>query len=96
MATSQRQASDGDGEIVAFARSAIGGKKTAEIKARTSDELKFTLQRRCHELGMTESEYIDRLVALSLFGEEHVLSVDREKTKGVAGLCPRGGLGVAP
>jgi hypothetical protein len=89
--TEQRQLSHGD---VHFARSAIGGKKSAEIKARTSDELKFALQRRCHELGMTESEYIDRLVAVSLFGIEHVNSVEQERTKKVAGLWPAGGAGV--
>lgn len=75
----------------AFARAAIGGKKTAEIKARTSDEIKFALQHRCHELGMTESEDIDRLVAMSLFGVEHVISVEQQRTKAVAGLWPVGG-----
>lgn len=85
MTTDKGQACSDD---VHFARSAIGGKKTAEIKARTSDELKFALQRRCHELGMTESEYIDRLVAVSLFGIEHVNTVEQERTKRVAGLWP--------
>lgn len=75
----------------AFARAAIGGKKTAEIKARTSDEIKFALQHRRHQLNMTESEYIDRLVAMSLFGVEHVLSVEQQRTKLVAGLWPVGG-----
>ena len=82
---------DGFNANPAFARAAIGGKKTAEIKARTSDEVKLTLARRCHELGMTESEYIDRLVAMSLFGVEHVISVEQQRTKAVAGLWPVGG-----
>jgi hypothetical protein len=78
-----------------FARSSIGGKKTSEVKARTSDELKFELQRRCHEIGVTESEYVERLLALSLFGEEHVNSLEVAKTRAVAGKCPPGGaLGV--
>lgn len=78
-----------------FSRSAIGGKKTAEIKARTSDELKFALQRRCHAIGVTESEYIDRLVALSLFGPDHVNSLELAKTQAVAGLCPGLGAGAS-
>ena len=69
-----------------FARTAIGGKRTSKAEARVSDETKFALQRRCHEIGLTESDYIDRLLCISLFGKEHVLSVMREQTEKVCGL----------
>lgn len=93
MATNQGKPGEGD---VYFARAAIGGKKTAEVKARTSDELKFALQRRCHQLGVTESEYIDRLLAISLFGIEHVNSLEQERTRAVAGRWLEGGTEVHP
>lgn len=69
-----------------FSRSTVGGKKSAEVKARITDEAKFTLQRRCAELGITESEYIERLLCVSLFGFEEVLQAEREKTRKVVGL----------
>lgn len=73
-------------EVPMFARSAVGGKKSSEAKARITDETKFALQRRCAELGMTESDYIDKLLCVSLFGFDAVLKAERERTAKVVGL----------
>lgn len=75
-----------DDDLPMFARSAVGGKKTSEVKARITDETKFALQRRCAELGITESDYIDRLLCVSLFGFDAVLKAEREKTEKIVGL----------
>jgi hypothetical protein len=83
--TEQRQLGHGD---VHFARSAIGGKKTAEIKFRCADELKFELARRAHELGMSESELSEKFVAIGLFGFDHVASFQRDQLSKVASLFP--------
>jgi hypothetical protein len=78
-------------EPVLFARSAMGGKRTARIEARVTDETKFALAQRCHQIGMTESDFITNLVELSLFGYEHVASVQQDRLRmacGSAGLVP--------
>jgi hypothetical protein len=88
MALDQGQARKGD---VHFARSAIGGKKTAEVKFRCADELKFELARRAHELGMSESELSEKFIAIGLFGFEHVASFQRDQLAKVASLFPPAG-----
>jgi hypothetical protein len=70
----------------AFARTMTGAKRTAKVEARVTDDLKFALQRRCHELAMSESDYIDRLVCVSLYGIEHVRSVELSRIEQVCGL----------
>jgi hypothetical protein len=69
----------------AFARSPMRGKRTSDVKARVTDEVKFALQRRCAELGITESDYIDRLLCVSLFGPEAVREMDEQKTHLIMG-----------
>ena len=68
-----------------FSRSPMPGKRSSEVKARVTDELKFDLARKCHELGITEADYIDRLLCVSLYGLEHVLDLDRKKTTSIMG-----------
>lgn len=75
-----------DIDLPMFSRSVVGGKKTSEVKARITDETKFALQRRCAELGITESDYIDRLLCVSLFGFNAVLKAEHEKTEKIVGL----------
>ena len=65
-------------DLPAFARGS-GGK-------RVTDETKMALARRVHELGMTESDYLDRLICCNLFGVDHVLSIEQERIKQVVGL----------
>ena len=68
-----------------FARSALGGKRSARVEARVTDETKFALARRCHEIGITESDYVATLVETSLFGEDHVRTVQEQRLKAVCG-----------
>lgn len=74
----------------AFGRSMLGGKKTADVKARITDETKFELQRRCHRLGVSESEYVSHLIEVSLFGLEHVEMVRRQQLAAVVEMFPAG------
>ena len=70
-----------------FARATVSGtKRSSRVETRVTDETKFELARKCHELGMTESQFLERLVEVSLYGAEHVLSVERERTARVCGL----------
>lgn len=72
-------------------RSPLGGKKTARVDVRITDETKFDLSRKCHELGISESDYVCTLIESSLYGLEHVLKVQRERllaVRGLAGLPP--------
>ena len=73
-------------DIPMFARSPMGGKKSSDVKARVTDETKFALQKRCAELGVTESDYIDTLLTVSLFGVEQVLKAEQSRVAAVAGL----------
>ena len=72
-------------DITVFSRSALPSKRSSDVKARVTDELKLDLTRTCHEMGITESDYIDRLLCISLYGLERVLELDRKKTTGIMG-----------
>jgi hypothetical protein len=61
------------------------GKRSSKVESRVTDELKFDLARKCHELGISESDYIDRLLCISLYGLEHVLELDRKKSTSIMG-----------
>lgn len=80
-----------EGCLPMFSRTPMGGKRSSDVKARVADETKFALQRRCAELGITESDYIDRLLCVSLFGFDAVLAAEREKTQMVVGLWDKPG-----
>lgn len=69
-----------------FARSSLGGKRNSKVEARVTDDMKADLEQRCHALGMSTSDYIERLLAVSLYGIDHVLTVERERTAKVCGL----------
>jgi hypothetical protein len=69
----------------------MGGKRSARIEARVTDETKFALAHRCHQIGISESDFIANLVELSLFGYEHVASIQQERLRqvcGSSGLMP--------
>ena len=70
----------------AFARSTMGPKRTSKIEARVADDTKFALARRVHELGMSESDFLDKLVCCTLFGVDHVVSIEQERIRQVMGL----------
>ena len=69
-----------------FSHSVGGGKRTEKAEARINYQTKSDLQRKCHELGISESDYIDRLIHVSLYGIDHVLSLQQELTAKVCGL----------
>lgn len=77
--------------MAAMARSSMGGKKTAFLKAACSEELKEAVARKLAvmraETGRTvsESEYIERVVAISLFGFDHVQMIEQEQLRRLAG-----------
>ena len=77
---------EGQGQPTLFARSVLGGKKTAEIGFRTTDELKFVMKRRAAECGMELGEWLERLGAIACFGIDHVASLEVKRTEKVAGL----------
>lgn len=77
-------------ETALFARSPMGGKRTAKAEARITEETKEAMRRKCHELGITESDYLDRLICVSLYGIDHVLNVERQRTAMVCGLSAHG------
>lgn len=69
-----------------LARSPLGGKKNSTVTVRMTDEQKFDLDRRAHELGMSTSEVLERLSAVMLYGLEHVQMVEQKRTAMVCGL----------
>jgi hypothetical protein len=84
----ERQTSNDEAQ---FSRSTLGGKKNSWAKARVSDELKFDLARACHQLDVSESEFIERLLAARLYGIDHVRNVAQQKLDAVVGAGPLGG-----
>lgn len=90
-------------DLPALARSSLGGKKNSYVKAAVSDELKDLLDRRLstirHETGRTvsESEYIEKVIAISLLGFEHVMTIEQEQLQKLAGFwSPHGQAGARP
>lgn len=81
---------DAQHDTTAFGRSLLGGKKTSDVKSRISDEVKYELQRRCHELGVSESEYVSHLIEVSLFGLDHVQTVRHQQLAAVVEKFPLG------
>lgn len=79
-------------ELQALARASMGGKKTAFLKAACSEELKELMARKLQllrvETGRTvsESEYVERVVAISLLGYDHVAMIEQEQLKSLAGF----------
>ena len=78
--------SHNNNQALMMARATLGGKRTNKCEAKITDEMKFALECRAHELGMTISDYIERLLAVNLYGIDHVLNVERERTAKVIGL----------
>lgn len=79
-----------DQDAAMFSRSPMGGKRTAKAEARITEDTKEALRRKCHELDMSESDYIDRLLCASLYGVDHVLNIEKQRTFMVCGLSAFG------
>lgn len=75
------------GDVPMFARSILGGKKTAKVEARISDHLKEAIRRRWVDLGFSsESEYLEYLATVDCFGKGHVRMVHEQRLSMVGGL----------
>lgn len=94
--------SNDEDTLTQYARASLGGKKTAFLKAACSDELKDLLMARLNELRVktgrtfSESEYVERVVAISLLGYEHVQRIEQEQLRQLAGYWSESGPKVAP
>lgn len=92
---------DDKDDALQFARASLGGKKTAFLKSACSEELKELLMERLHKLRVStgrtfsESEYVERVVAISLLGYEHVQRIEQEQLRQLAGFWSEGGQGPA-
>jgi hypothetical protein len=58
------------------------------VKALVSLDTKAALQKRCMEIGITESEFAAILIEAAVHGREHVHSVQRARIDGVLGSGP--------
>lgn len=78
-------------ESPAFHRTVPGpwtGKCTETIKTRISARMLADLQTRAHSLGLTDAELLREIIAVSLYGVDHVASMHRERLMAAAGLGP--------
>lgn len=67
------------------------GKCTEPVKTMLPIELLQQMQRRARDLGMTDSEYVRDLIAVSVLGLETVASMHRSRLEAVA--MNRAGIG---
>ncbi len=70
-----------------FARSILGGKKTAKVEARVTDDVKEAVRRRWMDLCFnSESEYLEMLLTMDCFGKDHVRMIRLQQVERVCGL----------
>lgn len=68
-----------------YSRSVDGGKKNSKVESRVSDELKEAVRRKWMDCGFSsESEYIEKLCAISVWGAEHVRMMEERKINRVS------------
>ena len=81
---------DNDDDI-RLSRALIGGKKIDKIEARVSYELKEALRRKWVDEGFnSESEYLEMLVSVNVFGADHVQSVLDRRLRAVGLVSDKG------
>ncbi|MBQ0917481.1 hypothetical protein KBW71_03430 [Hydrogenophaga aromaticivorans] len=73
-------------ETEQFARSPLGGKKSAVMSIRMTDEQKMDMERQAHLCGMSASEWAEKNLAVALYGLEAVIDSERMRTEMVCGL----------
>jgi len=72
-------------------KSVVGGKKIEKIEARISYELKEALRRKWVDAGFaSESEFLEMLIAVNVFGPAHVHSLLANRIHAVGGLSDKG------
>lgn len=70
----------------AFSRSPMGGKKSAVISIRVTDEMKMDMERQAHLCSMSASEWAEKNLAVALYGLESVIDSERSRTEKAVGL----------
>ncbi|OGT02140.1 MAG: hypothetical protein A2143_00650 [Gallionellales bacterium RBG_16_57_15] len=78
-----------DTPTILFSRSVTTnhfGKCTEEIKTRVPYELKEGFARIASDAGMTESEYLRKMLELKVFGLDMVRKIHDEQLRQVAGI----------
>ena len=74
-----------------FARAILGWKKTEKAEARISYELKEDSRRKWMDDGFSsESEYIDFLMSVDVYGKDHVRSLIERRFSRVFSLSDKG------
>ncbi len=63
----------------------IHSARSAKVEAKITIETKTALSKKCWTLGLSESNYIARLLESSLFGEEHAVENFRKQLHCITG-----------
>jgi phosphohistidine phosphatase SixA len=69
-----------------FSRSPLGGKKSAVLSIRVTDEHKMDIERKAHEVGMSASEWAEKVLAVAAYGFDAVVESERLRTEKVCAL----------
>lgn len=69
-----------------YARSPLGGKKSSVLSIRMTDEQKMDVERKAHVMGMSASEWAEKVLAVATYGLEAVVNSERERTEKVCAL----------
>lgn len=78
-------------EEIKASRAIIGGKKIDRMETRVSYELKEAARRRWVDAGYSsESEYLETLISVDVFGVDHVRSVMLQRLNAVSNVSDKG------
>lgn len=72
-------------DLIPFSRRNIfGGKRTAKLEGRVSEELKEIVRRTWHDAGFeSESEWLEMVTAIACLGAEHVRMLQEQRVRRV-------------
>lgn len=62
------------------------GKRSEEVRAKVTAEIKDALARACREVGMSESEFLSVLLEVRFGGIDHAAKLHADRIKAVAGI----------
>lgn len=62
------------------------GKRTEEIRAKVTAEIKDALLVACRDVGMSESEFLSVLLEVRFGGIDHAAKLHADRIKAVAGM----------
>lgn len=68
------------------------GKRTEEVRAKVTGEIKDKLSQACRDVGMSESEFLSVLLEVRFGGIDHAAKLHTDRIRVVAGMSDeRGG-----